>query len=82
MTAIGSLTLTRTSGAATYTATGASALTRPIRRLTQISDGISRGNLAAAITETRRSDEIGSLARAIERLRASVKLAVDRLGAR
>jgi methyl-accepting chemotaxis protein len=60
----------------------ASALTRPIRRLTQISDGISRGNLGAAIAETRRSDEIGSLARAIERLRASVKLAVDRLGAR
>lgn len=58
----------------------ASGLTRPIRRLTQISDGISRGNLAASITETRRSDEIGSLARAIERLRASVKLAVDRLG--
>jgi len=60
----------------------ASGLTRPIRRLTQISDGISRGNLGAAIAETRRSDEIGSLARAIERLRASVKLAVDRLGAR
>ncbi len=57
-------------------------LTRPIRRLTQISDGISRGNLGAAIAETRRSDEIGSLARAIERLRASVKLAVDRLSAR
>jgi methyl-accepting chemotaxis protein len=48
--------------------------------LTQISDGISRGNLAAAIAEVRRSDEIGSLARAIERLRASVKLAMDRLG--
>jgi len=60
----------------------ASGLTRPIRRLTQISDGISRGNLAATIVETRRSDEIGSLARAIERLRANVKLAVDRLGAR
>lgn len=58
----------------------AGALTRPIRRLTQISDGISRGNLAATIGEVRRSDEIGSLARAIERLRASVKLAVDRLG--
>ena len=58
----------------------ASGLTRPIRRLTQIADGISRGNLGAAIAETQRSDEIGSLARAIERLRASVKLAVDRLG--
>jgi len=60
----------------------ASGLTRPIRRLTQIADGISRGNLGAVIAETRRSDEIGSLARAIERLRASVKLAVERLGTR
>lgn len=57
-------------------------LTRPIRRLTQIADGISRGNLGAGIAETKRSDEIGSLARAIERLRASVKLAVERLGTR
>ena len=60
----------------------ASRLTRPIRRLTQIADGISRGNLGAGIAETKRSDEIGSLARAIERLRASVKLAVERLGTR
>ena len=57
-------------------------LTRPIRRLTRIADGISRGQLDAAIGETKRSDEIGSLARAIERLRASVKLAVERLGTR
>jgi methyl-accepting chemotaxis protein len=56
--------------------------TRPIRRLTQIADGISRGNLGASIAEAQRSDEIGSLARAIERLRVSVKLAVERLGAR
>jgi methyl-accepting chemotaxis protein len=55
-------------------------LTQPIRRLTRIADGISRGNLGATIAETKRSDEIGSLARAIERLRASVKLAVERLG--
>jgi methyl-accepting chemotaxis protein len=60
----------------------ASRLTRPIRRLTRIADGISRGYLDAGIAETRRSDEIGSLARAIDRLRASVKLAVERLGTR
>jgi len=60
----------------------ASQLTQPIRRLTQIADGISRGDLGAGIAETKRSDEIGSLARAIERLRASVKLAVERLGTR
>lgn len=58
----------------------ASRLTQPIRRLTRIADGISRGNLGASIAETKRSDEIGSLARAIERLRASVKLAMERLG--
>jgi methyl-accepting chemotaxis protein len=58
----------------------ASRLTRPIRRLTQIADNISRGKLGASIVEARRSDEIGSLARAIERLRASVRLAVERLG--
>jgi len=58
------------------------AFTRPIRRLTQIADGISRGNLGASIAEAQRSDEIGSLARAIERLRASVKLALERLGTR
>jgi methyl-accepting chemotaxis protein len=60
----------------------ASRLTRPIRRLTRIADGISRGHLDTAIVEANRSDEIGSLARAIERLRESVKLAVERLGTR
>jgi len=52
---------------------------RPILNLTKITDNISRGALGASIGEVRRSDEIGGLARAIERLSASVKLAMDRL---
>jgi len=52
---------------------------RPILNLTRITDNISRGALGASIAEVRRSDEIGGLARAIERLSASVKLAMDRL---
>lgn len=52
---------------------------RPILNLTRITDNISRGTLGAKIGEVSRSDEIGGLARAIERLSASVKLAMDRL---
>jgi methyl-accepting chemotaxis protein len=52
---------------------------RPILNLTRITDSISRGSLGAKIGEVSRSDEIGGLARAIDRLSASVKLAMDRL---
>lgn len=54
-------------------------LTRPIRSLTRIADEISRGNLKASIPEAARSDEIGALARAVDRLGASVKAAMARL---
>jgi len=54
-------------------------LTGPIRRLTRTADEISRGNLKATIDETSRADEIGALARAIDRLGASVKVAMARL---
>ena len=54
-------------------------LTRPIRNLTEIADQISRGQLSASITEVDRSDEIGGLARAIDRLKASVEAAMKRL---
>ena len=57
-----------------------SRLTRPIRNLTDIADEISRGELGADIVEVRRSDEIGGLARAIDRLKASVEVAMKRLG--
>ena len=54
-------------------------LTRPIRSLTRTADEISRGNLKASIDEASRSDEIGALARAIDRMRASIKVAMSRL---
>jgi methyl-accepting chemotaxis protein len=56
-------------------------LTRPIRHLTEIADTISRGQLAAEIREIDRSDEIGGLARAIDRLKTSVEVAMRRLTA-
>ena len=57
-------------------------LTRPILNLAQIADNISRGELTAKIKETDRIDEIGELARAIERLEAAMKLAIERLNMR
>lgn len=54
-------------------------LSTPIRNLTAIADEISRGNLSAEIEETERSDEIGALARAIERMGVSLQMAFDRL---
>jgi len=55
-----------------------SRLTRPIRNLTDIADHISRGELGAEIAEVHRSDEIGGLAKAIDRLKASVAVAMKR----
>ncbi len=54
-------------------------LSTPIRNLTAIADEISRGNLSAEIKETERNDEIGALARAIERMGVSLKMAFERL---
>jgi methyl-accepting chemotaxis protein len=54
-------------------------LSTPIRNLTVIADEISRGNLTAEIRETERNDEIGALARAIERMGVSLQMAFDRL---
>jgi methyl-accepting chemotaxis protein len=54
-------------------------LTRPIRNLTDIADHISHGELGAEIAEVHRSDEIGGW-RAIDRLKASVAVAMKRLG--
>jgi methyl-accepting chemotaxis protein len=54
-------------------------LTRPIRSLTRTADEISRGNLKATINEVSRSDEIGALARTIDRMRASIRVAMGRL---
>ncbi|WP_419176300.1 cache domain-containing protein [Desulfosediminicola sp.] len=54
-------------------------LATPIRRLTKIADDISKGNLSADIGERDRGDEIGALARAIERMGVSLQMAFDRL---
>ena len=53
-------------------------LTRPIRRLTVAADAISHGNFDYEISDTKRSDELGELARSVERLGASVRLAMER----
>ncbi len=54
-------------------------LSTPIRRLTSIAAEISRGKLGAEIRETERNDEIGALARAIERMGVSLQMALQRL---
>jgi methyl-accepting chemotaxis protein len=54
-------------------------LADPIRRLTMVADGISRGEISARILETGRGDEIGALARAIERMSVSIQMAMGRL---
>lgn len=54
-------------------------LSIPIRNLTAVADEISRGNLSAEIKEVWRSDEIGALARAIDRMGISLQMAFDRL---
>ncbi len=54
-------------------------LSTPILNLTVIADEISRGKLGADIRETGRTDEIGALARAIERMGISIQMAFDRL---
>lgn len=54
-------------------------LTRPITALAGIAEAISRGKLEQDIAETARGDELGELARAIERLRVSMRIAIERL---
>jgi methyl-accepting chemotaxis protein len=57
----------------------ARALTRPILRLTAAADAISRGDTSMSIVEVQRGDEIGGLARAIDRMRVSIEVAIKRL---
>jgi methyl-accepting chemotaxis protein len=54
-------------------------LADPIRRLTTVADNISRGEISGRILETERGDEIGALARAIERMSVSIQMAMGRL---
>ena len=54
-------------------------LTRPIVSLTSAADSMSRGVFDETIAETDRNDEIGALARSIERMGMSIKVAVHRM---
>jgi len=56
-----------------------SGLSRPIILLTTIAEQLSRGELEAKVGGTGRRDEIGALARAIERLGLSMRMAMNRL---
>src|SRR5580765_5139314 len=55
---------------------------RPVQRLTEAAIGLSMGRYGAPLSETALKDEIGVLARSIERLSNSVRLAMERLAKR
>ena len=55
-------------------------LSSPIIKLTKIAEEISKGkNLSQPISEINRDDEIGELAKSVDRLKASVKIMIDRM---
>jgi methyl-accepting chemotaxis protein len=54
-------------------------IANPIRRLTAITEEISRGNFEQEVKEAGRSDEIGALARSIDRMTKSLRIALSRL---
>jgi HAMP domain-containing protein len=56
----------------------ATSMVRPVLELKAVADEISRGNLDAAVP-THWRDEVGDLARSLERMRASLKAAMARL---
>lgn len=54
-------------------------LTRPINQLIAVAEHLSTGNFEDDVPGTGRGDEIGALARAIERLGVSIRMAMERL---
>ena len=52
----------------------------PIQSLSKAADDMSRGQLEVNISETSRGDEIGALARSVERMGVSIKMAFEELG--
>ncbi len=54
-------------------------LSLPILKLTEVADALSHGKMGFKVEGTERGDEIGLLARAIVRLGASIRLAMERL---
>jgi len=65
--------------AAAFAAIAAPGFARPLVRLTSIAEDMSRGHFDHDIPGTDRSDEIGALARAVERMTRSLRLAMERL---
>jgi methyl-accepting chemotaxis protein len=58
----------------------ANTLAKPIEQLTRIAENISLGkDLDKKIAESNRKDEIGTLAQAVDRLKTSVKIMMNRL---
>ena len=55
-------------------------IARPITRLTQVAERITRGDLQSSAEYPKSRDEIGELARSLERMRVSLKAAMSRLG--
>lgn len=54
-------------------------IVKPIRELTAVADEFSRGSIDLVIPHAGRNDEIGKLAKALERLGMSIKVAISRL---
>jgi len=57
----------------------ANRMTLPIRQMTIVAEEISKGSFDEELVALNRGDEVGELARAIDRLRVSVKIAITRL---
>ena len=53
--------------------------TRPINQLIVVAEQLSTGNFGEDVPGTRRGDEIGALARAVERLGVSIRMAMERI---
>jgi methyl-accepting chemotaxis protein len=54
-------------------------LASPIKKLTEAANNYSKGRFGEGITYTDRNDEIGELAKAVERMGVSIRLALKRL---
>ena len=54
-------------------------LTQPVQELSAIAEEISRGQLSANIQGTQRKDEIGTIARSLERLKNSIDIALRKM---
>jgi HAMP domain-containing protein len=55
-------------------------IVRPISRLTEVAERITKGDLQTSGEYPKSRDEIGDLARSLERMRASLRAAMSRLG--